>query len=361
MVRGVRGAEPTAAPKARGELVRRAGTADPRQREGLASLGAKRPLDTLAQLDQRPGTDDKRKLLNRARAKYITFPLAIALAELRSPLEKSYRNAVYCAANLEQDENGKIRGLYCQTRWCLVCNRVRLARAINRYYGPISEWKDRQFVTLTEPNVQASQLADAITVMQRDFVNIARAIKRTDGISFRALRKLECTYNPQRNDFHHHGHFVTEGKDAAHALVRRWLESHPEASPAAQDIRPCDDDGLKELFKYFTKIVVKRPDGSGSRMLAPVEALDKVFLAMRGRRVYQPIGFKIAADPATDENAEIGPDGDTVAVKRFGERVEWEWIQQLHDWIDLSSGEVLTGYEPTEQFRSLAEPDAATR
>lgn len=192
--------------------------------------------------------------------------------------------------------------------------------------------------------------------MLRDVVNIARAIKQTDGIAFRALRKLECTYNPQRNDFHPHLHFVVEGQAAAHALVKRWLARHPEANAVAQDVRPCDDGALIELFKYFTKIVVKRPGGTGSRTLAPVEALDVIFLAMRGRRVYQPIGFKVAADPATDENAEIGADGDTDAVKRIGERVQWEWIQQLHDWIDLSSGEPLTGYQPTQEFRALVSP-----
>lgn len=323
------------------------------------AAGPKAPLlDTLAQLDQRPGTDDKRKLLNRARAKHLTFPLAIALAELRSPLEKSYRNAVYCAAYLEQDEYGKIRGLYCQTRWCLVCNRVRLARAINRYYGPISEWQDRQFVTLTLPNVQARELADTIAATLQDAANIGRAIRQTDRLTFRSLRKIECTYNPERDDYHPHLHFVVEGKDSTHALVRRWLARHADATAPAQDIRPCDDGSLLELFKYFTKIIVKRPDGSGSRMVAPVEALDVIFLAMRGRRVYQSVGFKVAVDPTNDESGEIGADGDTAAVKRLGERVQWEWIQQLHDWVDLSSGEMLTGYEPTDGMRATVGPVA---
>ena len=342
---GLRGAAPPSALQARGDDVRRA---------PMPSVGAPRPLDTLAQLDQRPGTDDKRKLLNRARAKYLTFPIAIGLAETAVAAgERSYRNAVYCAAELEQDEHGKIRGHYCQTRWCLVCNRIRLARAINRYLPAISAWKDRQFVTLTLPNVQGADLADTIDAMLRDAVNIGRAIKRSDRLPFRALRKLESTSNTHRDDYPPHFHFVVEGIGAADALVARWLAVHPEASAAAQDVRPCDDASMMELFKYFTKIIVKRPDDSGSRMIAPFEALDMIFLAMRGHRVYQPVGFKVAVDFVTDENGKVGVAGDTAAVKRLGEQVQWQWLQQVHDWVDLSSGDTLTGYEPTDRFRSI--------
>jgi len=97
-------------------------------------------LDTLAQLGQRSSqrarSDAKPArseiLLKRARAKYFSTPLAINLAKLRSPLEKSYRNTVYCSATLSQ-EDGKIVGSYCGNRWCMVCNRIRTARAIHRY------------------------------------------------------------------------------------------------------------------------------------------------------------------------------------------------------------------------------------
>lgn len=319
----------------------------------MASVGAKRPLDTLAQLDQKP--DDVRRgvLARRARAKYMTFPLAIALAELRTPLEKSYRNTVYCAIELTQENDGKITGKYCGNRWCLVCNRVRLARAINRYHGPLSAWRDPQFVTLTIPNVSGDTLKDTIVAMIRDVASIARAMNRTDGIKLQALRKIECTYNPIRNDFHPHFHLAVNGRNAAGVLVARWLDAHPTASPDAQDIRPCDEDSLMELFKYFTKLVVKARGASGGRAVAPVEALDVIFQAMRGRRVYQPIGFKVEIDPPDDEEADIGTSGDTEAAKRIGERVRWLWVQQVHDWVDRSTGEPLTGFEPSQALRRI--------
>ncbi len=315
--------------------------------------GPKAPLDTLAQLDQASPTAGRDKLANRARAKFISFPLAIALAELRSSLEKGYRNSVYCAAILEQDESGKLRGRYCGNRWCLVCNRVRIARAINRYLPAISQWSRPHLVTLTLPNVKADDLAATIDLMIRDIVAIGRAIRRTDKLVLRALRKLECTYNPERDDYHPHFHIAVEGAAAAEAIVGRWLALHPEASPSAQDARPCDATALRELFKYFTKLIAKTTSSGAGRMVAPAEALDVIFTAMVGRRVFQPMGFKVATPPAHDEDAEVGAMGDTTVAKRLGEAVNWEWMQSLHDWIELETGEILSGYTPTETYVAL--------
>ncbi len=311
------------------------------------------PLDTLAQLSQGPAAEDAAKLIRRARAKYITVPLAVGLAELRSPLEKSYRNTVYCSGSLEQDANGRLKGKYCGNRWCLVCNRVRVARAINRYLPEIASWTEPQLVTLTLPNVLAHELAATIDLMVGDLVAIGRAIRRTDRLALRALRKLECTYNPERDDYHPHFHLAVEGQPAAEALRTRWLAIYPDASPAAQDIRPCDGRSLKELFKYFTKLLAKRPDSHTPRAVASAVALDVIFSAMKGRRVYQPMGFRVTTSLGGDENAKVGAAGDTLAVKRVGERVLWAWMQEFHDWVDLETGDLLTGYEPTDAFRDL--------
>jgi hypothetical protein len=80
----------------------------------------------------------------------------------------------------------------------------------------------------------------------------------------------------------------------------------------------------------------------------PPGTLDSIFRAMKGRRVFQPMGFKVCVTPAADDNGEVGLVGDTHSPKRPGERVIWDWMQSLHDWIDLSSGDVLTGHEPTD-------------
>src|SRR5580692_9632175 len=184
----------------------------------------------------------------------MSLPLAVSLAMLRSPLEKSYRNTAYCSALLEQD-GGKIRGKYCGQRWCLVCNRVRTARAMTRYLPIVEGWEDKWLVTLTVRNVSGDELPATIAGMIRDTQAIKLGMRRTDGVKLIALRKLECTYNDQRHDYHPHLHYVVQGKRAAELLVARWMELHPDtADRKGQDLRPADAGSMREMFKYFTKL-----------------------------------------------------------------------------------------------------------
>lgn len=313
-------------------------------------------LDTLAQLGQRQPqrteaeTECKKSatLLKRARAKYFSTPLAINLAKLRSPLEKSYRNTVYCSATLSQ-ENGKIVGSYCGNRWCMVCNRIRTARAIRRYMPIVESWPDKYLVTLTLKNVSASELPKRLDLMVKTFQATKLAMRRTDRRKLVALRKLECTYNAHTDEYHPHFHVVVAGADAARLLVLRWLERHPEeADIKGQDVRPCDNGTLREMVKYFTKLVAK------TRMVS-INALDVTFQSIKGHRVYQPVGFAIAAE-MPDESAElIAPVEATDAPIRRNDRIFWEWCQSVTDWVDLETGVCLTGYEPEEKFRQLVE------
>lgn len=311
-------------------------------------------LDTLAQLGQRQSqrTQSQAKpargetLLKRARAKYFSTPLAINLAKLRSPLEKSYRNTVYCSATLSQ-EGGKIVGSYCGNRWCMVCNRIRTARAMQRYMPIVETWSDKYLVTLTLKNVSASELPKTLDFMVKTFQATKLAMRRTDRRKLVALRKLECTYNARTNEYHPHFHVVVAGADSARLLLLRWLERHPEtADIKGQDLKPCDNGTLREMFKYFTKLVAK------TRMVS-TNALDVIFQGMKGHRVYQPVGFAIAAE-IPDESAEhILAVEATDAPLRRNDRIFWEWCQSVTDWVDLETGVCLTGYEPEEKFRQL--------
>jgi hypothetical protein len=316
----------------------------------LARGAAVAPLDTLAQLGQ------KGLLLKRARARYLSLPLAVTLAELRSPLEKSYRNTVYCSATLNQ-EDGKMTGTYCGNRWCMVCNRIRTARAIQRYLPIVEQWDDSYLVTLTSRNVASAELPPQLRGYVKSFQAIKLGMRRTDGIKLVALRKLECTYNARTDEYHPHFHVVVKGEAAARLLHKRWLERYgDDADAKGQDVRRCDGDSLREVFKYFTKLLAKtRTAGSDTKRSAPVApaALDVIFRSMKGLRVYQPVGFKVAADAPDEAADEIAPELATSAVSRAGERVTWQWSQQATDWVDGETGECLTGYEPIEAFRKL--------
>lgn len=317
-------------------------------------------LDTLAQPDRNAGSAEgptsgdtaRAKLVKRARAMTFSKALATQLAEAAkvagSPLEQSYRNTIYCNSSLDQ-EGGLLTGKYCGNRWCATCARIRTALAMEKYLPVVRGWNDVQFVTLTLRNVPADQLEATIDRMLQAFTAIKRGIKGTDRVPFKAIRKLECTYNAQTDEYHPHFHLHVEGREAAALLMQRWLDYFPdETDPAAQDIRPAGDDAsLRELFKYFTKLITKRT-------VISAVPLDVIFRAMQGHRVYQPVGFVLPKEAADDEG-ELALDHGTEAITRRGESIVWEWNQQATDWVDRDTGECLTGYEPTARFRQLLE------
>lgn len=326
-----------------------------------AAVGAS--LDTLAQLSHsvldyterqaRTGT-----LVKRARAKFFSTCIATALAELRSPLERSYRNAIYCAGELRQ-EGERLTATYCGTRWCSVCNRIRTARAINRYQPIVETWPDKCHVTLTIRNVTARELEETIGLMLRKFRAVSRIMRRTRKIVLKALRKLECTYNRNRDDYHPHFHVLCETREQGRALIEEWLRMFPDhAEPAAQHITACKAGSMSEFFKYFTKLLAKTQAPGSKRARSSVTdpiALDVIFRAMQGRRVYQPVGFRVAAAETEDENAEqLETSQGTLAPTVAVEPITWEWKQPVADWVAVETGECLTGYEPSPRFRELA-------
>lgn len=278
---------------------------------------------------------DAKKLLKRAKAKFITNGISNRLRNLDSPLHKSYLNTYFCAQTLRQ-AGQKLTGRYCGNRWCLVCNRIRTGRLISGYKDPLMVLPDKYFVTLTRPNVKADELREEIkTLIAHIRVIMNDDLFKKHKVRLRGIRKLECTYNTKRNDFHPHFHFIISGKREAELLMFYWLKRCPTASPNAQDIRKCDDGSVMELFKYFTKVV---QDGR----IYP-EALDVSFQAMRKLRVYQPFGIKKVSEEVED-----------IITEEYDHLMEdeiiWVWRddQQSGDWYSRHTGEALTDYRPNE-------------
>ena len=312
---------------------------------------------------------DNSALLKRARHKYFTYGLVVPLMKLESPLEQSYRNTYYCCETLTE-RNGIVRDYsyrmmnngeviitssYCKNRWCTVCNRIRTAILINTYKPVLDSWDDKYFVTLTIPNVPADKLSSVIDGMEAEFRKVKEVFYRQHrrkkrDTSLIGFRKLECTYNPERCDYHPHYHIIVRGEETAKELLAEWLRRYPEAVEQAQDVRKADDDSVMELFKYFTKLITKTK-GKGSAVF--IRPLDVIFQAMRGRRTFQNFGFKheIVEDEPISEEAE------RLAEKIEGEAVTvmYKWVQEVTDWVEKQSGRVLTGYQPTPGFRQLVE------
>ncbi len=329
-----------------------------------------RPLDKLAQHVTRPSAapaaavveDDLRLTKNakfsakenfgkRARVKFLTEALAVGLANVPgSKLTKSYWNTFYCSSILHK-KGDSLTGKYCKNRWCLVCCRIRSAQLIKQYAPVLESWPDKHLVTLTVPNCSGAELVATKEQMKAGFDRIRHTFQMQHRRGQRpaplvALRKLEATHNPDRNDYHPHYHLVVPDLASANELRAAWLGQFPSAQWKGQDVRPANAGAAHELFKYFTKLVTTQSKERFIR-LAP---LNVIFEAIAGGRTFQVFGIQA---PKPDE--QLVDEEATALAEELNIDAVFEWVQAQADWIDKESGEMLTNYKPSPQFRKFVE------
>lgn len=323
----------------------------------LAQLGTKSDYGVISDADFEitgsTNKSDKTTLQKRARRKYFTVGLVLALvnASKKNPystLTTSYWRTYRCVSTLALFEDGKIVGDYCKCRWCMVCNAIRTANYINRYSPVLSSWTDSHLVTLTLPNCNRENLCSTIDSMQKCFSLIMNTQKKKfqrSKSSFKlvGIRKMECTYNSVRNDYHPHYHVIVEKKEMANVLLEEWLKRNPTANIKAQDVRKADSGAVQELFKYMTKVIAS--GGKNGKIDRRIFAapLDVIFNAMVRRRVVQPFGFRL---PKSLEEPSEETDVNTLLGIM-------SWQQDIADWVDYETGETLSGYVPNEGMKDL--------
>jgi hypothetical protein len=226
-------------------------------------------------------------LRNRSNSKNLSHTLAAALMQLPTAHNpKAYARTFFCASYIVAEEN-RFKSKYCRNRWCLVCNRIKTAYYIDLYTPHLNTWKDKYLVTLTAPTVKKENLKKEIQLYLDAFVRIKDKMRKQKQV-LKGIRKLEITYNPVKKLYHPHFHIVLEDENHANNLRDNWLKEFPNANIKAQDVQKADANSLKEIFKYFTKITA---DNKNEATIT-LPALDAIFAAVKGRRVFQSFGFK---------------------------------------------------------------------
>lgn len=282
---------------------------------------------------------EHRDLLKKARKKYFSFGLAKNLADQNpeSPLVKSYQNSLYCADTITVDPAGISHSHYCKNRWCPLCQSIRVAKLINGYQEQLDQIEHLYFVTLTRPTVPAERLVEQWDKMSEAFTLIRKSkVFRKNNWS--GLRKVECTIRPA-DHYHLHYHILINSQEGAEYMVKRWLELNPESDRKAQDTREVKGQkGYLEIFKYFTKLVAKTYKSNGFGRYIDYERLDVIFRFMRGKRVFQPFGnLRAVQEDFEDEDL----DGQMLEKAN----TVWKWMAS--DWYEVTTGESLTGYDPS--------------
>jgi hypothetical protein len=325
----------------------------------LSLVKGKKPgpsLDKLAQLRKVPETGPLKgvnkcpeTLVKRAQSKYLNSHLDKELRKLnKSPLFKAYWNTYYCASSIVQDGK-KTTSRYCKNRWCMVCNRIRTAQLINGYLEPLSELQEPYFVTLTRPTCTGQELEALINENVSTFRRIQDKLRK-QGRLLSGVRKLECTTRP-KGQYHPHFHIIVDTKQGAELLISEWLNAFPESDRKGQDMREATPGSIKELMKYFTKIFStkkgKGPNGKIEQEKVDVRRLDVIFKAMAGKRVCQPFGTIKKQVPAKVEDIEALQSEEHECIETSNG--QYIWVRALHDYVNIDTGELLTGYKPSKK------------
>ncbi len=287
------------------------------------------------------------KLQKRARSKYLSTCLTKKLIALDSPNKGRYIKSMSCACTITHAD-GKITSQYCGYRWCMVCNRIRTGKYINTYAPILETWSKSYMVTLTIPNCKAEQLKDTIDLMNQTIVKI-KDVFRKRKLVFRAVRKLEVTYNDVRNDYHPHFHFVVEGEEQTISLVQEWLKRLPQCNEKAQHIEEFNGD-LREMFKYITKLFT-RDKSTGKYKTVNVEALDIILRTLHGRRTFTNYGFKLPEEINEEEPMELNESLSEGEIKNDGEPREYVWYET--GWVSMDDGTILADYQVSADIERL--------
>lgn len=292
-------------------------------------------------------------LNKRAKSKFLQDPLLEALVNLNSKFQPKYLDAVHCGSLIVHEGN-KLTSRYCKHRFCRVCNRIRTGKLIQGYGPALEAMPEQTFLTLTIPNVPGEKLRQTVKGMIATIRRIQERRRRKlklPGIN--AIRKLECTYNAEKDNYHPHFHFIVSTPAEAMYLGYAWLEAYPEADMKGQDLREAYNP--LELFKYFTKLTSKTGEitYSTNRKVKISEeaqfpeAIDTIFQAIENIRIIQPMG---KVKMVSDDIEELQADEADETVTQEGRKNKF-YLWSGENWFSPYTGELLTSFRPSEKMR----------
>lgn len=176
----------------------------------------------------------------------------------------------YCASTVAflKSKGEKIRlagGEFCHNRFCPFCSWKKakkdgyllllLFSIVQKIYK-----KELIFLTLTAPNVSSEKLDDEIKDFNKAFERLSKTLAFKK-INKGYIRKLEVTYNSERNDYHPHFHVViavnkSYFKSRYYLNPEKWLNmwqlAKRDTSITQVDIRKAKLDDMKAVYEMAT-------------------------------------------------------------------------------------------------------------
>jgi len=181
----------------------------------------------------------------------------------------------------------------CKNRFCPVCawrkaRKDALGLSLMMQYVKQEESKSFIFLTLTTPNVTAEHLEDEIQNYNHAFQKMFKR-KKVNSIAKGYVRKLEVTYNAERDDYHPHFHVLiavnrSYFKDTkSYISQKEWLNLWRDVTDMleitqvqVQKIRQNNNKELYEMAKY---------SGKDSDYLINQKVFDEFYKSLKGKQV----------------------------------------------------------------------------
>lgn len=156
-------------------------------------------------------------------------------------------------------------GNFCNNRFCPFCSWLKAKRTAFELLELIKvvEYTEKLafiFITLTVPNVPKESLREEIENFNISFNRLWKT-KEFKAFNKGFIRKLEITYNEERNDYHPHFHlvvavnksyFTSRDYMSKRRLLELWQRATRNPNITQVDIKPCRMDTIKQVMELAT-------------------------------------------------------------------------------------------------------------
>jgi plasmid rolling circle replication initiator protein Rep len=231
----------------------------------------------------------KKKRKNRV----LAYFMENLVSESMLDLIKDCNTFMMMVADESMENKKQHKGNSCKNRFCPICawkksKKDALTLSIMMSFLKQQEKKEFIFLTLTAPNVKADELNDEIRHYNQSFKKLMERQEVKKAVKGYA-RKLEITYNKDRDDYHPHFHVLIVvdksyfNNNRLYIKRDRWLELWQQSTKNnlitqvdVRKVRNLKDDRVYEIAKYSAK---------DSDYLINQDVFEVFYEALKGKRL----------------------------------------------------------------------------
>ncbi|WP_204184104.1 protein rep [Mammaliicoccus sp. C-M14] len=250
------------------------------------------------------------------------------------------------------EKNKLYKANSCKNRFCPVCawrkaRKDALGLSLMMQHVQKEHKKEFIFLTLTTPNVSKNELENEIKHYNQSFRKLIKR-KQVNSVIKGYVRKLEITYNKERDDYNPHFHVLiavnkSYFKDTkSYISQKEWLNlwrdvtGMPEITQVhVEKVKANNDKELYEMAKY---------SGKDSDYLSNQKVFDAYYRSLKGKQVLVYSGLfkearKLLKNGDLDYLKEIDPTEYIYQIFYIWKQKEY-LASELHDLTEQEKREL---------------------